>query len=89
MTLTPEHRDFLERIGDFTEDQFLQPQYASMILRPLRQFSEQGRPLTLDDAAQWAREREWTDMHAGILAGVAWAVRYGLDPHYGAALREQ
>lgn len=86
MTLNAAQRDALEAIGDFTEDTFLQPQYASLILRQLRRLSEQGQPIIAYDAMQWAREREWKDVNAGMLAGIVWAVRYGFDPHYGEVL---
>jgi hypothetical protein len=86
VTLTPEQRAALEDLGDITEDQFLQPQYAKALLGSLYALWQRGEPLDVDDAGQWAREREWSERHAGMLAGVAWAVKYGFDPAYGEAL---
>jgi hypothetical protein len=86
VTLTAAQRDALDTIGDFTEDQFLQPQYAGPLLRSLRQLSDEGEAITQDDAAEWARQREWQDLAVGMLVGIVWAVRYGLDPQYGAEL---
>ena len=76
MALTPDQRAALETLGDFTEDTFLQPHYAGMLLPKLRELRDGGHPLTQDDAIQWAREREWSDLYAGMLGGIAWSVRY-------------
>jgi len=83
MTLTAPQRDILEELGDFTDDELLQPLYANVLLRRLRDL---GEPLSVEDAAQWARERAWPELRVGMLAGVAWAVRYGFDPRYGEPL---
>jgi hypothetical protein len=77
MALTEAQRELLDGLSNFTEDTFLTSQYASLLLPRLQQFTEAGTPLTPDDALQWAREREWIEIDAGWLAGVAWAVRYG------------
>ena len=69
MALTSAQRDALDTIGDFTEDQFLQPQYAGPLLRSLRPLIDKGEPITQDDAAEWARQREWSDLRAGMLVG--------------------
>lgn len=86
MTLTPAQREALEALGDLTDDLFLQPQYARWLLPKLRDLADHGEPLTQDDAVQWAREREWSDLRAGVLAGIAWTIRYGFDPAYGEPL---
>jgi hypothetical protein len=83
VTLTPEQRAALDTLGDFTEDEFFQPHYAGDLLKRLRSLDP---PLGVDDATQWAREREWSDSMAGWLAGVAWAMKYGYDPLYGEPL---
>lgn len=83
VTLTPEQREVLETLGDFTEDTFWQPQYAGLLLNRLRKLA---KPLSVDDAARWAREREWSEHHVGMLAGIAWTVRFGFDPRYGEPL---
>jgi hypothetical protein len=49
MTLTPEQREVLETLGDFTEDTFWQPQYAGLLLNRLRKLA---KPLSVDDAAR-------------------------------------
>jgi hypothetical protein len=33
-----------------------------------------GEPLGVDAATTWAREREWSEIKQGMLAGIAWAV---------------
>jgi hypothetical protein len=83
VTLTPDQREALDALGDFTEDTFFQPHYAGLLLPRLRKLDP---PLGVDDAAQWAREREWPDARVGWLAGVAWTVKYGFDPRYGEPL---
>jgi hypothetical protein len=74
MSLTQAQRKALEDIGDFTEDQFLQPQYAEVFLSRLRQLVADGEALGVDSATTWAREREWSEHKQGMLAGIAWAV---------------
>ena len=74
MALTQSQRKALEDLGDFTEDQFLQPLYAGMLLPRLRQLMADGEPLGVDAATTWAREREWSEIKQGMLAGIAWAV---------------
>jgi hypothetical protein len=74
VALTGEQRTWLENIGDFTEDQFLQAHYRSLIVRFMQEQRDKDTPVGIDALVQWAREREWTDLHAGMLAGMAAAV---------------
>ena len=73
MALTQAQRDALERLGDFTDDSFLQPQYASMVAQAL---TSTDAPIHADDAIQWAREREWPELRVGLLGGIAWAAEH-------------
>jgi hypothetical protein len=53
MTLPHEQREVLDVLGDFTEDQFLQPHHAGTLLASLRQLAPAP---DVDDPTQWARE---------------------------------
>jgi hypothetical protein len=79
MSLSDEQRKNLDYFADFTEDTFLQPQYASVIRDIFVRHQQLGAPIHADDAAQWALEREWTRYRAGTLAGIAFAVEYMFD----------
>ncbi len=60
-----------------SEDTFLQPQYAGLLLPRLGQLKADDEPLGPDDAIVWAEERELNEVRQGMLVGVAWVVRYG------------
>ncbi len=80
MTLDPDQRKIFDSLGDFTEDTFLQPHYMGLLMRRLREIRDAGIQLKVDATIQWAREREWTDLHAGMLAGIVQSVRHENDP---------
>ncbi len=79
MSLSDKQRERLDVLADFTEDTFLQPQYASMIREIFVSEKQQGSPIHAADAGQWALEREWKPYAAGALAGVAYAVEHVIE----------
>jgi hypothetical protein len=79
VSLSDEQRERLDGLADFTEDTFLQQQYASMMRVIFVGEKRSGTPIHADDARQWAAEREWSSLHAGMLAGIAFAVEHVLE----------
>lgn len=79
MSLSDEQRERLDDLANFTENTFLQLQYASMIREIFVSEKRAGSPIHADDAGQWALEREWEPYTAGMLAGVAYTVEHVIE----------
>jgi hypothetical protein len=80
MTLDPDQRRFFDSIDNFTEQTFVSTQYATMIISNVRAWKAEGRPVSIDDVIEWARQREHSDLKAGILAGFVLAIQWEDHP---------
>jgi hypothetical protein len=80
MALDPDQRKFFDSMDNFTEQTFVSTQYATMIISNLRTSKAEGRPVSSDDVIEWARQREHSDLTAGVLAGVVLALQWEDQP---------